>query len=263
MNTGMMKGVTLAFGLALSSVASAGQMLWVGDEHGNLGTVDIATGAVNVIGNMGTAMTDIAFDNHGNLYGITFNSLFRIDTATAGITHIGQHTLGVGAKNSLEFGADGTLYAASDALYSLDVGTGAASRIGNGGAAYQSSGDLAFVGGDMYLSSAGISDSLMRVDAATGVATLIGDLGFNAVYGLATDLENNLWGLSGTSILSINTLTGAASFVLDYAGSGLGQAWGSAFFERPGTVPEPSALLMMSAGLLGLGYMRKRKTLSV
>lgn len=260
MKMGIVKGLSLALGLTMTSVASAAQMLWVGDEHGNLGAVDTASGDVQIVGNMGTAMTDIAFDNHGNLYGISFDSLFRIDATTAQATLVGQHDLGTGAKNSLVFGADGTLYAAGDALYSLDVSTGASSLLGNGGMGYASSGDLAFVDGELYLSAAGVSDNLMRLDVATGAATLIGGLGYSTVYGLATDLENNLFGLSGTSVLSVDTISGAASFILDYAGQGLGAAWGSAFYDKPSVVPEPSVLLMMSAGLLGLGFTRARKT---
>ena len=41
--------------------------MYVDDSNGRLGTVNVATGAVNLSGSMGTVMTDIAFDPKGHL----------------------------------------------------------------------------------------------------------------------------------------------------------------------------------------------------
>jgi len=54
-----------------SSVVLSAPMLCAGDSTGNLGKVDVASGAATLVGNMGHSMTDIAFDSNGNLYGIT------------------------------------------------------------------------------------------------------------------------------------------------------------------------------------------------
>ncbi|MBI5461429.1 MAG: hypothetical protein HY941_04495 [Gammaproteobacteria bacterium] len=240
--------IVLASGFTATS-SQASPILWIDDASGHLGTVDVATGNVTVIGSMGVVMTDIAFDPTGILYGISFSSLYRINTETAASTLVGNTGI---SSNSLVFGADGTLYTASRSLYTLNPSTGTATLIGNGGTAYNSSGDLAFIGNDLYLSSVS-ADYLMRLDRTTGVATYVGSIGVGAVYGMATNNNVDLYGVAGTSILSINTATGAGSTLLNYAGHGLGAAYGTSFIEEAApAVPLPAAAWLFGSGLLGM-----------
>ncbi len=226
---------------------NAAPVLWLGDSSGQLGTVDIATGSVNLIGNMGTTMTDIAFDPNGNLWGITFNSLYKIDKMTATSTFVGN--LGT-SVNSLVFDSSGTLYTANSSLYTINTTTGTASLIGNGGASYSSSGDLAFIGGDLFLSSTG-GDSLIKLDTNNGSGALIGNIGFSGVFGLTSPNGIDLFGMSGVNVLSINPLSGNGTSILDYSGQGLGTAFGAAFTEAA-VVPVPAAVWLFGSGLIAL-----------
>jgi hypothetical protein len=47
--------------IAASLAAQAAPLIYVDDTAGNIGTVDVPTQAVTVIGNVGVVLTDIAF----------------------------------------------------------------------------------------------------------------------------------------------------------------------------------------------------------
>lgn len=251
-----------ALGLALLSPTVAATSLWVSDENAQLGRIDLVNGTVTLVGSMDARMTDIAFDAQGSLFGVTFDSaLFRINPYTGASTLVGG--LGVDRVNSLVFGPDGTLYAASDRLYTIDTASGAATALGNGGTPYVSSGDLAFVNGVLYLSGSGNSgDLLLQLSTQSGAATEVGRIGVNAVFGLATDSDAALYAVANTSIYSLNTATALATPLLDYAGQGLGNAFGTTFIGEalPTTaVPELPPLPMLLAGMGCLWWLNRRR----
>ncbi|WDE06687.1 PEP-CTERM sorting domain-containing protein [Thalassomonas viridans] len=248
-----LKVAAICLGL-VSVKAIAGPILWSGDSNGTLGTIDVATGDVNIIGSMGVTMVDIAFDPNGMLWGVSVSHLYSIDKFTGQSTLVGE--LGT-TLSSLVFDSAGTLYGANSSLFTIDTTTGAAQNIGNGGDSYSSAGDLAIVEGKLLLSSA-LGNTLVQLDTSDGSGSVIGNIGYSGVYGLASSNGHNLFGLSGTQVLSINATTGAATSVLDYSGKGLSLSYGTAFVTEASAVPAPATLGLISLGLIGLVLRRKQ-----
>ena len=244
--------------LAVSVPALAGSQLWVDDSAGRLGKVDVSTGAVTIVGSMGVVMADIAFDPFGHLFGIAGGKLYSINSGNAAVTVIGS----LGATvNSLVFSSDGTLYAANNLLYTVSTTTGAATALGNVASGYTSAGDLAFVDGELFLSSTGRSaDSLFKLNTTTGIGTRVGSLGVSAVYGLASNDGASLYAVSGNTIYLVNPQTGATSAPLNFAGQGLSQTFGTTFLTGTAPVPEPGSAALMLAGsaVVGLVVYRRR-----
>ncbi len=258
-----MKKLALAVAAAflVSGAADAAPILWISDDHGNLATVDVATGAATVIGNSGLDLTDIAFDASGNLFGIAFigggTTLFRVDTSTAALTPVGA--LGFAGGNALVFGGDGTLYAASSStanLYRVNPLTGASVALGVVGS---SAGDLAFVGSQLYLSATHpvlIDDTLRAIDLGPpATAMSVGQFGVADMFGMARAEDGILYGVAGRRVYTINTATGAATEVTTYDYFNRGAAFGSSFFAEAttGFVPEPATWMTMLVGFGAAG----------
>ncbi|MBP7001463.1 hypothetical protein [Amaricoccus sp.] len=248
----------VAFALMAPGLGAAAPLLTISDDTGRIGDVDLRTGAVTNLRRLDRNFTDLAYDPQGKLYGLDFSELSVIEGSTT--REIGAHGM-AGSANGLAFGRDGKLYGSSDALYTLDLGTGKSARVGPGN--FTSSGDLAFVGRKLYLSSTTpIADTLVRVDAATGAGRAVGGFGRSGVFGLFAR-NGALFGVAGTSILRIDQATGAAAEIADYGGQGLGIAFGAAYSgEAVVPVPVPAAAPMLGAAvalLVGLGRRRGRR----
>lgn len=106
-------------------------------NYNSLYTVDVVTGAVTRVGPTGAPefFMDLAFDRHGNLYGVTSSLqpsyvpavLYRIDPETGAATKI-TNLVGSSTVMGLAFAPDGKLYAtdftANPGLYLVDPKTG-------------------------------------------------------------------------------------------------------------------------------------------
>lgn len=110
----------------------------------DLYTIDPATGAATSVGNIGMAVTGMAYNTTtGTLYGVTTpnslvspRNLITIDTNTGAPTVIGPLVSGSGTETiaELEFDGSGTLWGWSesgDHLASIDLGTGAVTEFPN------------------------------------------------------------------------------------------------------------------------------------
>jgi hypothetical protein len=247
-----------------ASAAAAAPIMYVHDSGGRLARVDVATGDVNLIGDMGVIMTDIAFDPDGDLFGLSFFSFYSINRNTAAVTFIGNQSIPVG--NALVFRSDGTLYGAganSTSLYTINPATGSSANLGSIG--FSSGGDLAFHNGEFYLASS--TNQLVRIDLSDLANTAAaGSFGVVNVYGLATGDDGALYGVAGTRIFSVDTATGAATNPINYAGQGLGDAFGQSFSTEAGAppvdtvIPEPSTCALIAGALAALLLTRGRRT---
>lgn len=243
----------------IASNVHAGPIMHLHDDQGRLGTVDVETGDVNVIGSMGRTMTDIAFDTSGNLWGITFTGFYSIDAGTAEATYVGRHNISDG--NALVFDTDGTLYAAGNTtsnLYSISTASGSSTSLGSMG--FFSGGDLAFNSGGFYLASNTAELVSIDLNDVSGSSS-VGSFGVNDMFGLATGDDGELYGVADSTSYSIDLLSGQASDGVSFAGQGMNQAYGQSFYtEARVEVPEPGTLALFSLGLLGLGAARCRSS---
>ena len=131
-------------------------------------------------GTLTSTIQDIAYHPNGNLYGIVANYFITIDLGNCTSSTIATHSTG---SNSLVAAADGTLYAASGDLYTVDPNTGVFTSLGT--LPCQSGGDLAFHDGDLYLTCD--NGDLIKVDINNpSNSTVIGNLGTGYWHGLWT-----------------------------------------------------------------------------
>lgn len=166
-----------------------------GHSPSELYRLDPNTKQVTTIGafNGCSSVIDIAIDKNSNMYGTTFDGLYKIDKATAACSFIASGSY----PNSLSFVPEGTLDPNVEALVGyngseyvrIDPAGGAVQTIGSIGGGYISSGDIVSVkGGKTYLTVKGnnCSDCIIEVNPATGaVIKNYGNLGYGSVFGLA------------------------------------------------------------------------------
>ena len=93
---------------ATTGVYAADPSIWISDSAGNIGLVDVTTGAVsNLHSTGGHVLTDIGFVGT-QLYGVTFNQLFSVSTATGTATLVGAFSPANNGMNAI-VGSGGSL----------------------------------------------------------------------------------------------------------------------------------------------------------
>jgi hypothetical protein len=173
-------------------------------------------------------MTDIAVDKNGNMMGVSFTKIYRVDPATAACTYVGSldHEF-----NGLSFVPAGEGDPTADerlvgttldgSVWKIDPATGATTQVGEYGGNWTSSGDIVYVEGFGIVATVkgpGLGhDFLAFVDPMTFHATPIGSLsagtGFSDLWGLGF-WKGKVFGFSGAGqMVLIDPGTGEASLL--------------------------------------------------
>lgn len=208
-----------------------------GNVASDLYLVDEGDGSVSSVGNTGHAITGLAFDpTDGTLYGVTTSnspadtlSLLIIDPSDGSVTVIGA--LGV-AIADIAFDSAGVLYgmgATTHKLYTIDLGTGAATLVdasapnlgGFGFAMDFDAGDLLFVMND----GDDLGSEILLVEQSLGTSNVFSLVSGSPPYGTDAAFAagtfapgrvfyaiDNDFGVSA-HLVTVNILTGAVTDV--------------------------------------------------
>jgi hypothetical protein len=193
--------------------------------------VDPNTLGVSLVGpfvwpNGTDSMTDIAIDKDGNMTGVSYSRVYSVNKDTAACTFLAN--LDATVFNGLSYvpptspdpnapeilvGAEG----GSGNVYQIDPQTGMQTLLGTYGGGLGSSGDIVSVRGfgtvATVTSPNATNDQLARIDTATWQATVIGDTGFDEIWGLGF-WGDKVYGFTDTSkFLLIDVTTGAGTEV--------------------------------------------------
>jgi hypothetical protein len=160
--------------------------VWYGTQYGNglLWKIDPYTGDMESVGGGGTGMNGLAYDPVTNkMYGSSdSNYLYEIDPDTGEQTQIGPFGSGVVYMIGMAFDIEGTLYGwdlGQDSLWTIDVESGAATKVGSLGISinFAQDGDFHRDSDILYLTAYVSTGQLYTCDKATGQCELVGTLG--------------------------------------------------------------------------------------
>ncbi|CAM3813327.1 type I secretion C-terminal target domain-containing protein [Parendozoicomonas haliclonae] len=199
-------------------------------SQGRLAMVNLDNGQVHLLGNVqglvqpsGYTAYTLAQSPSGELYAVTHDTIYTINTSTLQATAVSSHSM-QGVPSGTTFGPDGTLYVlhSSGEIRSVDPATGEATLLGDITGLDSFGGDLAWHDGQLYtvgyaysyMSGNGESFSaLVGIDVSDGSFTpTVSQQHFPSnVSGGLVSLGGNLYGLDDTSAYQIDTTTGSVS----------------------------------------------------
>lgn len=211
-------------------------LLWVADTSGEIATVNPADGAVQLIGNAGVVLNDIAFGPGGRLFGVNGTGLYSVNTATGAASLVGDLGAGDDGMGALAFAPDGVLYGASsatDQLYEINTATGAATAL-SGNLPAPVGGDIVYDNGVLYMADANGSLDELTISGMSVTASVLFSLD-GGVSGLAAGRNGVLYGAANDQLFLIDPSTGTVAPALSFTGQGLAAIEGA-------TDPIPAAV---------------------
>jgi hypothetical protein len=193
--------------------------------------VDPDTLQVQMVGNFNWGsvgsdqMTDIAIDKNGQMIGVSFTRVFRVDPSNANTTLLSSslarsfNGLSFVPADQLGMTGDDVLIGTenlSGTVFRVDPMNGTATPVGNMGASYTSSGDLVGIAGfgTVQTVNGGSGDTLARLATSSFAAAPIGGgTGFSKVWGVAY-FKGKVYGFTeGGAFVLIDPNTGAGTMV--------------------------------------------------
>jgi len=219
----------LLLGLSVFVQQGHAQLIYFSDSFGTMFTVDISSGTCNVseLGQITSnsfpfTPTDIAFHPNGNLYATGDGSFYEIDLNTLVATFIGNHNAPSGNFiNSLVCDADGVIYAADTELFTVNINNGSLNNLGT--LPCESSGDLAFNDGELYLACQ--QNRLLKIDIDNPEdSDIIGEMqasgSFFGIVTFATECSDvQTFGTAGNGLYQITINNAATDFLCTLSGA--------------------------------------------
>lgn len=231
-----------AYLMTVASGTSYSSLLYVSTGNGSVGyleTYDVSSGAKTLVGPTNDSsshyLTDLAWSPSGTLYGIDFTNIYTINPTTGAVTRIGSFS--GNSFNGLVFDAGGTPYISSvndGDIYTFNLASLSTSSATTAtlkfsspatapnGEALDSAGDLAWIGNELYYTTAGSSFTtfyLYKVPAGGTATQLVGQVvttggaAIANVFGLSTDGYGTLYAQAGTALYKLDKTTGIATTV--------------------------------------------------
>ncbi len=176
LNTGVYT-ITGNSGQTLAGMGIANGTLYASSYHvqGRLYTVNLANGAVTLVGNTLSMVYDDFGSTPSGLYAVgTDAALYSINPTTGHETLIGPTGLSLGSWRSLSTNSNTLYFANGPNLYSLNPNTGAPTLIGNMGG--QQVGAMVEENGKLYGGADSPSNNVVTLNTTTGLATTISAL---------------------------------------------------------------------------------------
>jgi pimeloyl-ACP methyl ester carboxylesterase len=186
----------------------------ISTEDGKVGFLNTLSGTFSPLADS-PVLTDIALSEENELFGVTFDRLYKINLNNGKSEVVGN--LGSFGFNALDFASDGTLYTANgSSFYTIDTETGATTLIKDLGQDFVSSGDLVFdpARNHFWATSQGKdSNFLYEIDLEGKIVGEGKKIGLSDVYGLSLDALGTLFGYTadGQQVI-INKETGASTY---------------------------------------------------